>query len=369
MAVSNIFGRDFYYGTAAEAATTTPRTDGALYWATDTLTLYCYSGAAWNVVGGGGAILINHDHSGDAGDGGTFDAANLTSGASGDGDVLTSDGLGGAAWEAVAAGDVATDAIWDAKGDLAAGTGANTASKLAVGTDGKYLKADSGQATGLIWDVLANHDHSGDAGDGGTFDAANLTAGASTDGQVLTSDGAGGAAWEDPAAASGDVATDTIWDAKGDLAVGTGANTASKLSVGADGTVLTADSGEATGAIWADPAPVRQTILTFVGTLTISDNPLRIYNQMGVTQTISEVFIAVNTAPTGANIIADIHKDGVTIFTNQAHRPEIAAAGYTDSTTDIDIATWADGEYLTAHVDQIGSTIAGADLVIHIIHR
>jgi len=44
-----------------------------------------------------------------------------------------------------------------------------------------------------------DHDHSGDAGDGGTFDAANLTSGASTDGQVLTSDGAGGAAWEDPA--------------------------------------------------------------------------------------------------------------------------------------------------------------------------
>jgi len=44
-----------------------------------------------------------------------------------------------------------------------------------------------------------DHDHSGDAGDGGAFDAANLTSGASTDGQVLTSDGAGGAAWEDQA--------------------------------------------------------------------------------------------------------------------------------------------------------------------------
>lgn len=40
------------------------------------------------------------------------------------------------------------------------------------------------------------HDHSA-AGEGGTFDAANLTSGASTDGQVLTSDGAGAAAWED----------------------------------------------------------------------------------------------------------------------------------------------------------------------------
>jgi hypothetical protein len=47
---------------------------------------------------------------------------------------------------------------------------------------------------------LADHDHSGDDGDGGAFDAANLESGAATDGQVLTADGAGGAAWDDPEA-------------------------------------------------------------------------------------------------------------------------------------------------------------------------
>lgn len=55
-------------------------------------------------------------------------------------------------------------------------------------------------------------------------------------------------------AGSGDVATDAIFDAKGDLAVGTGANTAAKLTVGANGTVLTADSAEATGTKWASVA-------------------------------------------------------------------------------------------------------------------
>lgn len=49
----------------------------------------------------------------------------------------------------------------------------------------------------------------------------------------------------------GSVATDTIFDAKGDLAVGTGANSSARLAIGANGTVLTADSGEATGAKWA----------------------------------------------------------------------------------------------------------------------
>jgi hypothetical protein len=51
-------------------------------------------------------------------------------------------------------------------------------------------------------------------------------------------------------ASGGAVATDAIWDAKGDLAVGTGANTAAKLTVGANGTIPQADSAESTGIKW-----------------------------------------------------------------------------------------------------------------------
>ena len=46
----------------------------------------------------------------------------------------------------------------------------------------------------------------------------------------------------------------TAIDAKGDLVPGTGADTFSRLAVGANGTVLTADSAEATGLKWAAPA-------------------------------------------------------------------------------------------------------------------
>jgi hypothetical protein len=70
-----------------------------------------------------------------------------------------------------------------------------------------------------------------------------------TAGYVLTSNGAG-ALPTFQAAAGGAVATDAIWDAKGDLAVGTGANTAAKLTVGANGTIPQADSGESTGIKW-----------------------------------------------------------------------------------------------------------------------
>lgn len=48
-------------------------------------------------------------------------------------------------------GDVATDAIWDAKGDLAVGTGPNAASKLAVGANDKFPIAASGETTGMKW--------------------------------------------------------------------------------------------------------------------------------------------------------------------------------------------------------------------------
>lgn len=50
--------------------------------------------------------------------------------------------------------------------------------------------------------------------------------------------------------AGGAVATDAIWDAAGDLAIGTGANTASKLAIGANTYVLTSNG---TTASWAAP--------------------------------------------------------------------------------------------------------------------
>lgn len=48
-------------------------------------------------------------------------------------------------------GSVATDTIWEAKGDLAAGTGADAASRVAVGANDTILMADSAQSAGLKW--------------------------------------------------------------------------------------------------------------------------------------------------------------------------------------------------------------------------
>ena len=114
---------------------------------------------------------------------------------------------------------------------------------------------------------------------------------------------------------------------------------------------------------------IHQTIFSMEGALTVVSNPLRIYNASGISRTISKVFIAVNTAPTGATAIAvDIHMDGTTIFTTQSNRPTITASNFTGVTTTIEVPTWADGSYLTMNVDAIGSTIAGSNLTVHVIY-
>lgn len=107
-------------------------------------------------------------------------------------------------------------------------------------------------------------------------------------------------------------------------------------------------------------------ILTIEGSVQVGSNPLRIYNKFGRTITISSVFASVNTPPTGANLIVDVNKNGTTLFTTQANRPTIVAGTNTDAGTP-DVTSWADGDYLTLDVDQVGSTIAGADLTVHVI--
>lgn len=111
----------------------------------------------------------------------------------------------------------------------------------------------------------------------------------------------------------------------------------------------------------------RQVILTVEGQLSVGANPLKIPNILGLPLFISQVYLIVDTAPTGAAIIVDVHKDGVTIFTVQANRPQIAAAAYSGNTTTIDDDEWANGEYLTMEIDQVGSTIAGSDLTVVIV--
>lgn len=103
------------------------------------------------------------------------------------------------------------------------------------------------------------------------------------------------------------------------------------------------------------------------GDLVVDTGAFRLYNLTGEGLTISKVHIAVDTAPTGSAIIVDVNENGTTIFTTQANRPQIAISANTGESSAIDDPYWADGNYLTVDIDQIGSTIAGADLTITII--
>lgn len=112
-----------------------------------------------------------------------------------------------------------------------------------------------------------------------------------------------------------------------------------------------------------------QVIFTVENDVEVVAGKLHIYNNSGSSRNIVKVHLAVDTAPAGAALIVDIHKNGTTIFTNQNNRPQIAAGSNTGQSTSIDIAAWNDGEYLTMDVDQVGSTTAGKDLVVTVVYQ
>ncbi len=111
-------------------------------------------------------------------------------------------------------------------------------------------------------------------------------------------------------------------------------------------------------------------VFTFskAGTLTTGTGTFRVYNDTGATLTIKGVRTSVGTAPTGASLICDINIDGTTIFSTQGNRPTIAISGNTSGkVTNMNTTTIADGSYFTVDIDQIGSTVAGSDLVVQVL--
>ena len=103
---------------------------------------------------------------------------------------------------------------------------------------------------------------------------------------------------------------------------------------------------------------------TVPGTLTAAGGAVRI--PFARAATITNVAVSVNTAPTGASILVDVNKNGTTIFTTQGNRPTIAVSTNADNTSTPDVTAIAANDYLTVDVDQVGSTVAGADLTVRI---
>jgi hypothetical protein len=82
----------------------------------------------------------------------------------------------------------------------------------------------------------------------------------------------------------------TILNAKADLLTATAADTPARLAVGADGTVLTAASGEATGLQWAAPAAGGMTLLS---TTTLTGSSVTI---SGINQSHINLYVQITGA-------------------------------------------------------------------------
>jgi hypothetical protein len=80
---------------------------------------------------------------------------------------------------------------------------------------------------------------------------------------------------------------------------------------------------------------------------------------------VYSVVTTVNTAPTGDTLICDVNLNGTTIYTTQGSRPIIAAAAKTSTSLAApDVTNLDTGDVITFDVDQIGSSVAGADLTV-----
>jgi len=271
---------------------------------------------------------------------------------------------------------VHTDTLADTvlRGDLIVGNSTPAWARLAKGDQCKVLMMGADDPAWEPLPVLADHDHSGDAGDGGQFDAANLESGAATDEDVLLADGAGAADWGAIPDRHPAWSIEPFGALAGIMSLHGATQVADLFDEGANtflgGPVSGANSPPTFRALDALDLPAhthtrpRTIMFSWTGTLATAVGLLRAFPDGN--WVIGKVWIAVNTAPTGAAIIVDIHMNGVTIFTDQGKRPSIAAGDNSDESDTPDVTAITKADYVTMDIDQVGSTIAGQDLTVHV---
>ena len=122
-----------------------------------------------------------------------------------------------------------------------------------------------------------------------------------------------------------------IVDAKGDLIAATAADTPARLAVGANGTVLTADSAEATGLKWATPSSGG---MTQIATGTLSGSTLTLSSIAG---TYKELRLVLNNIQVNAivGLRFKVNNNGSAIydgFSSEGRSAAIREAYYTGET-------------------------------------
>jgi hypothetical protein len=111
--------------------------------------------------------------------------------------------------------------------------------------------------------------------------------------------------------------------------------------------------------------------LSKAGAQTVAALPEKVYNPYDVGLKIKKVHISLGTAPTGASFVVDVKINGTSVFTNASDRPTITATNFQGSSTtfktDVDASTVKPGQYVTAEVTQVGSSVAGSDLRVTVL--
>jgi hypothetical protein len=140
----------------------------------------------------------------------------------------------------------------------------------------------------------------------------------------------------------------TILNAKADLLTATAADTPARLAVGADGTVLTAASGEATGLQWAAPAAGGMTLLS---TTTLTGSSVTI-------SSINQSYINLYVQITGATVSTG--SGNLTLKINAVTNSFWAAGVDTDGSTGNTFVAAANAPMIIFKGTQTGS---GAHLI------